>query len=101
MFNSLVYDNIIHITSFLNTKNKIFFLSTSKYHNLLKDHIYYCDKVNMNDILHLWYFDQFTRICIVHLNDLFSKFRIRYTLDPRSNKDITKYISNTVNKLDI
>src|SRR5579872_3691428 len=62
MLDILTNDTIIYTMSFLNDYDKILFLSLCKNLHLLKDKIYYCDKVNIYKIHDIWYFDRFTNI---------------------------------------
>ena len=60
----LISDIIINIASFLNTFNKVKFLSLSKNLHILKDRINYDTKIKLYKICKLWYYDRFTNIIV-------------------------------------
>ena len=70
----LINDLIIYTCLFLPDINKIKYLSLNRNMNLLKDKVFYIDKVNISKIINLWYVKQFTNIFCpkkYSLNDIF------------------------------
>ena len=62
IMNTLVYDNIIDILSYLINIEKILFLSLSKELHALKNKVYYDEFIDIDKIQHLWYYNRFTHI---------------------------------------
>src|SRR5579872_6693746 len=97
----LTIDSIIDITIYLNDKDKIKFLSSSKELHILKDKVHYNDQIYIGDINDLWYFDRFTNIHISNSNYRYPipnsiiKLSLRYYF----YADIKGYIPNTVTHL--
>ena len=63
IINDIIIDDVfIYITTFLNNKDKMAFLSTSQHLNFLKNKIYYNTYVRQHKICNLPYYDRFTNI---------------------------------------
>src|SRR5579872_2961601 len=60
----LINDVLINIMSFLNSPNKLKFLSSSKDLHALKNKVHFGDNVDIEKIHKLWYFNSFTNIAI-------------------------------------
>ena len=95
--NILIDDVILHIITFLNNKEKILFLSQSKYLDSLKDKTYYDDDIIINEINHLWYFDRFTHVICYNINLELPKFVTH--IEFNENDNIKDCIPNTVTHL--
>src|SRR5579872_4754263 len=89
-------DIIIVITSFLDDKDKISFLSLTKKLHLLKNKVYYNEKVYIDNIIKLSYYDMFTVILTNNVNYKFPKFMTHLIFAYGFNQKIRKYIPNSV-----
>ena len=95
----LINDIILNITNFLNTYDKLMFLSITKNQHMLKDKICYEDKIVIGEILTLWYYDRFTNISIELFNRKLPTLITHLTIGRNFKQDIIDCIPNSVTHL--
>src|SRR5579872_5826154 len=94
----LLVDNIIEIISYLSIRDKIKFLSLSKFLHSLKndDKISYNNKIRLNKIRNLWYYDRFTNVIANNTRYPLPKAITHLTFGRRFNNSINGFITNTL-----
>ena len=98
-FVTLIDDIIIYMMSFLNMYDKMIFMSSSKNLCVFKSKLQYDDKIIVNRIKNLWYYDRFTNIEIDMLIHKFPKMITKLTLGPYFNYKINEYIPKSITHL--
>src|SRR5579872_2753739 len=95
----LIDDNIVYIMTYLSDKEKIKFLSLSKklHHHKIK--VNYNEKVFIEQIIHLSYFDMFTFVKIRDMNNKLPKSIMHLQFNWNFNQDIKGYIPNSITHL--
>src|SRR5579872_604064 len=94
--NILIDDVIIYIMNFLSDKDKINYLSSSKYLDKIKIVVHYDTLMTTNKIKELPYYDMFTNIFVENTNDKLPKSVNKFAFDCLFNEDIKGYIPLTV-----
>src|SRR6266566_3885476 len=85
----LLYINIKIIFKFLQDKEKINFLSTTKENNILKDNVFFNDMYNIDDIINSKYFDRYINILSNQINILPNSIT-HLTFSWKFNQNISK-----------
>src|SRR5579872_6900445 len=93
--NLLIDDMIVHIMTYLNNKSKIQFLSISKNLQQLKNKVQYNEKISLNKIRRLPYYNMFLNVIIQDDNILNNNLCFKL---PNAITHLTLDISGTCNK---
>lgn len=80
MLDALFKDIILNITTYLNNKDEMRFLSSTKNLHDLKNDVYYENIVAIRIIHQLWYFDRFTNAIISELDSKLPKSKIIFMI---------------------
>ena len=92
----LIDDVIVFITTYLNDKDKISFLSTTKKLNTLKTKVYYDTLIHVNKIKDLQYYDMFINVKINDIRYGLPKSSTSVNFDMLFDYDIKDYIHKNV-----
>ena len=97
----VISDIIIKIASFLNTFDKLKFLSITNDLHLLKNRTYYDKRIAFHKIYKLWYYDRFTNIVVGKSGQKYKlpTSIIKLTFRWNFKNNIKEYIPNSITHL--
>jgi len=92
-------DEILHICAHLSDKDNIQFSTTSKRLSIIKFRILFFTKMQINDIIHLSYFHQFSNVIMSDTNESLPKHVMNLTFGWNFNQPINGCIPDSVTHL--
>jgi len=92
-------DEILHICAYLSDKDNVYLSATSKSLSVIKFRILFFTKVQINNMIRLSYFHQFSNVIMSDINESLPKHVTHLTFGDHFNKAINSCIPKSVTYL--